>query len=166
MIHLIGIHEAVYKEFESNYIKTLIENKKNAVPASIDIYYDSNLTEQEEIVRTTIEWKIAKYTNYNPTIDNRDDRGEVKSLSFIATKQLLYFCSHDSNAIRLVEDAEKLETSLEEVFAIKPYEIIYYFVKNDVGDFEKLRLIYRYLYYLTNNDKNKSFVGRIYWENG
>lgn len=51
----IGIHEAVYKEFESNYIKTLIENRKNAVPASIYIYYDSNLTEQEEIVRTTIE---------------------------------------------------------------------------------------------------------------
>lgn len=149
----IGIHEAVYGEFESNSIKKLIENRKNDIPPSIYIYYDSNLTEQEQIVRATIESKIAKYTNYNPTIDNRDDRGEVKSLSYIATKQLLYFCSHDSNAIRLVEDAEKLETSLEEVSAIKPYEVIYYFVNNGIGDTEKLRYIYKYLYYLTKNDK-------------
>jgi len=149
----IGIHEAVYREFESNSIKTLIENKKNDIPPSIYIYYDSNLNEQEKIVRMTIESKIAKYTNYNPTIDNRDDRGEVKSLSYIATKQLLYFCSHDSNAIRLVEDAEKLETSLEEVFMIKPYEVIYYLVKNNIGYTEKLRIIYKYLYYLSKNDK-------------
>lgn len=150
----IGIHESVYKEFESSSIKNLIENKKKDIPPGIYIYYDSNLTEYEKIVRQTIEFKIAKYTNYNPTIDNRDDRGEVKSLSYIATKQLLYFCSHDSNAIRLVEDAEKLETSLEEVSAIKPYEVIYYFVKNGIGDVDRLRSIYKYLYYLTKNDKN------------
>lgn len=93
----IGIHEAVYKEFESNSIKKLIDSKVNDVLPSIYIYYDSNLSEQEEIVRSTIESKIAKYTNYDPIIDNRNDRGEVKSLSYIATKQLLYFCSHDSN---------------------------------------------------------------------
>lgn len=107
----IGIHDAVYREFESNSIKTLIENRKNDIPPSIYIYYDCDLNEQEQIVRNTIESRIAKYTNYNPAIDNRDDRGEVKSLSYIATKQLLYFCSNDSNAIRLVEDAERLETS-------------------------------------------------------
>lgn len=150
----IGIHEAVYKEFESNSIKKLIDSKVNDVLPSIYIYYDSNLSEQEEIVRSTIESKIAKYTNYDPIIDNRNDRGEVKSLSYIATKQLLYFCSHDSNAIRLVEDAEKLDTSLEQLSAIKPYEVIYYFIKNDIGDKEKLRFIYKYLYYLTKKDKH------------
>lgn len=150
----IGIHDAVYREFESNNIKALIENRKNDIPPSIYIYYDFHLNEQEQIVRATIESKISRYTNYNPTLDNRDDRGEVKSLSYIATKQLMYFCSHDSNAIRLVEDSEKLETSLEEVFTIKPYEVIYYFVKNGVGDADKLRAIYKYLYYLTKNDKN------------
>jgi hypothetical protein len=149
----IGIHDAVFREFESNNIKTLIENRKNDIPPSIYIYYDTDLNEQELIVRATIESKIAKYTNYNPTLDNRDDRGEVKSLSYIATKQLMYFCSHDSNAIRLVEDSERLETSLEEVFTIKPYEVLYYFVKNGIGDADKLRVIYKYLYYLTTNDK-------------
>ncbi|WP_252254739.1 hypothetical protein [Clostridium sp. ZBS12] len=119
----IGIHEAVYREFESNSTKTLIDNKKNDILPSIYIYFDSNLTEQEHIVRATIESKIAKYTNYNQTIDNRDDRGEVKSLSYIATKQLLYFCSHDSNAIRLVEDAGKLRYI---------YKSLYYLTKNDI----------------------------------
>ncbi|WP_286904841.1 hypothetical protein [Clostridium sp. UBA1652] len=95
----IGIHEAVYKEFESNSIKKLIDSKVNDVSPSIYIYYDSN-------------------------------------------------------AIRLVEDAEKLDTSLEQLSAIKPYEVIYYFIKNDIGDKEKLRFIYKYLYYLTKKDKH------------
>lgn len=86
-------------------------------------------------------------------MDNRDDRGEVKSLAYIATKGLLYFCSHDSNAIRLIEDAEKLETTLEEVNAIKPYEIIYYFVKRNIGNLNNLRSIYKYMYYQTQKDK-------------
>ena len=34
----IGIHDAVYREFESNNIKALIKNRKNDIPPSIYIY--------------------------------------------------------------------------------------------------------------------------------
>lgn len=152
----IGIHESVDKEFESSKIKKFLDSKKGEVPPSIIIYYDSDLEEREIIYRNTIESKIARYTNYNPTIDNRDDRGEVKSLSYIATKKLIYFCSHDSNAIRLVEDSEKLETGLEDITAIKPYEIIYHFIKNGIGNKDNLRSLYKYMYYLTKKDKAKN----------
>lgn len=81
------------------------------------------------MVRAAIESKIAKYTNYEPEKDNRDDRGEVKSLAYIATKELLYFCSPDSNALKLIDKAEEWDTNLEGVNAIRVYEIIYFLMR-------------------------------------
>lgn len=148
----ITIHEAVYGELHS-YSHTYIYTELKEPTPRITVLEDSKLTEPEKIVRDTIEEKIAKNTQYNPVIDNKDDRGEVKSLAYIATKGLPYFCSHDSNAIRLIEKADELDTNLQAVGAVKTYEIIYYLLRAGKGNAEGLRSMYRYMYHLTKSDK-------------
>lgn len=49
---------------------------------------------------------------------------------------------------------------------VKPYEIIYYFVRNNIGNTKNLKFIYKYLYYLTNKDKRinpswESFIEKM-----
>lgn len=46
-------------------------------------------------------------------LNNKNGRGELKALSYIAVKGLLYFASHDTNAIQLIEKAEKWNTGLD-----------------------------------------------------
>lgn len=150
----IIIHEAVYDEFQTKNIRDLVDENSNKIPPFIIIVKDSDLSENEEVTRKTIEAKISRHTQYEPEIDNKDDRGEVKSLSYISTKNLLYFCSQDANSIRLIEEAEKLETNLESVSALRMYEIIYYFILNNIGDKDHLRVLYRYMYYNTSSDKS------------
>ena len=72
----------------------------------------------EKVLRDSIEAKIYPHTNYEPNIDNKDDRGEVKSLSFIAAKGLLYFAAHDNNVVQLIEKAEEWSIRLDNVQAI------------------------------------------------
>lgn len=149
----VGIHEAVYGEFQSNNVKSFVDEQMQLNPPKARIYIDDALTEEEKILRTTIESSIAKNTNYNPKLDNSDDKGEVKSLAYIATKELLYFCSRDANAIRLIEDAPILNTCLENVSAIQPYEIMYYFWKNNMSNSKSIKLFYKYMYRLTEKEK-------------
>lgn len=37
--------------------------------------------------------------------------------------------------------------------AIRMYEIIYYFIKNSIGNSKELRILYKYMYYSTSLDK-------------
>lgn len=131
----------------------MVDENVNKQPQFITIVKDADLKPLEQSMRNAIEIKIARHTQYEPEIDNKDDRGEVKSLSYIAIKQLLYFCSQDANSIRLIEEAEKLETSLDNIFAIRMYEIIYYFIINNIGNKKDLRILYKYMYYSTKSDK-------------
>lgn len=149
----VGIHEAVYGEFKTNNVKIFVDEQLSIDKPTVLIYQDFKLTEEEKILRMTIEQAIAKNTNYKPELNNKDDKGEVKSLAYIATKNLLYFCSHDANAIRLIEDAEKLDTCLESVSAIQPYEIMYYFKKNGIGNLKAIKDLYKYMYRLTTKEK-------------
>lgn len=95
-------------------------------------------------------------TRYDPSLDNRDDRGEVKSLAFIAAKGLIYFAAHDSNAIQLIEKSEEWSTGLDNVRAIHMYELIFYLHREELGDKEGLRMLYRYQYYLTAKERNSN----------
>ncbi len=149
----LAIHEAVYNELISQDIKTFIQNKINAKPARIIIHKDSELDPIEQMLRNTIEAKIYPYTRYDPQINNRDDRGEVKTLAYIAVKGLIYFAAHDYNAIQLVENSKSWSTGLDTVQAIKVYEIIFflYVKKNHLR--KSLRMLYKYQYYLTKNEK-------------
>lgn len=150
----LAIHEAVQDELVSQDIKTFIQHKEGATPPQIIIHKDSELTDVEMMLRDSIEDKIFPLTQYDPHRDNRDDRGEVKTLSYIAVKGLLYFAAHDSNALRLVEMAESLSTGLDTVQAIKMYEIIFVLWAKTPSIRESLRMLYKYQYYLTEKEKS------------
>jgi hypothetical protein len=150
----LAIHKAVELEIVSgssfNYLN---EQKKYQYPLRLS---DSEFSQEEEYTRRSIEKKIAKYTMYEPEKDNADDRGEVKSLAYIATKGLLYFCSHDSKALQLVEKAEEWETNLENVSAVRFYEIIYYLLRMKMGPSKYLKAFYRLLYLMTTQEKREN----------
>jgi hypothetical protein len=86
-------------------------------------------------------------------LNNKDDRGEVKSLAYIATKGLLFFAAHDNNAIQLVEKSKEWSTGLDNVQAIKMYEIVYYLYTKKLAKAKDLRILYKYQYYLTKKEK-------------
>lgn len=149
----LAIHESVYDEITVvKSAKSYLDHQRETYDQPI-VLSDNDFSDLEEAARSTIESKIAKYTNYEPEKDNSDDRGEVKSLAHIATKGYLYFCSHDSNAIKLIEKAEDWDTNLEEVSAIRTYEILYYLHKSNPDLKEKIRAMYKYLYFATDSDK-------------
>lgn len=149
----LAIHESVYEELIGTALQSYVNTKRDSVPPGIMIHSDSSLNEMERILRDTIEMKISLHTKYDPLLDNKDDRGEVKSLSYIAVKGLLYFASHDNNAIQLIEKSEAWSTGLDNVQAIKMYELIYYLYKKNITDKKALKMLYKYQYYLTVNEQ-------------
>lgn len=149
----LAIHEAVYDELVLPSVQTYIQAIINGRPPRLVVHKDSTLTAEEKVLRDSIEEKIYPLTKYDPLLDNKDDRGEVKSLTYIAVKNLLYFAAHDSNAIQLIEKAEEWTTGLDNVQAIKLYELIFYLYKKNMGDKNDLRMLYKYQYYLTTQEK-------------
>lgn len=118
---LIAIHESVYDELVVANLREYVQALKDENPPRIIIHSDTTLNEVERILRDSIEEKIYPHTNYDPKLNNKDDRGEVKSLSYIAVKGLLYFAAHDNNALQLIEKAEEWSTGLDNVKAIQMY---------------------------------------------
>ncbi len=78
------------------------------------------------------------------------------SLSYIATKGFLYFATNDEGPIRLVESAERLETVLQDVSIVYLYEILYYLQRFGKCDSTGLKMMYKYHYYATPNEKKKN----------
>ena len=150
---MLAIHEAVYDELVFTTLREYVETLKTENPPKIMIHTDSSLTAVEKILRDSIEEKIYPHTNYDPKLNNKDDRGEVKSLSYIAVKGLLYFAAHDNNALQLIEKAEQWSTGLDNVKAIQMYELIFYLYAKNLGDKDSLRMLYKYQYYLTDHEK-------------
>lgn len=149
----LAIHEAVYDEFKLPSVKAYVDTKINNIPPRIIVHKDSSLTVEEHMLRNSIEEKIYPLTKYDPLLDNKDDRGEVKSLAYLAVKGLIYFATHDSNTIQLIEKAEEWTTGLDNVQVIKIYELIFYLYKTDKSDNKALRMLYKYQYYLTSREK-------------
>lgn len=163
---MIAIHEAVYDELVDTKLREYVEKLKKEIPPRVIIHSDSSLTNIEKLLRDSIEIKIYPYTNYEPKIDNKDDRGEVKSLSYIAVKGLLYFAAHDNNALKLIEKAEEWSTGLDNVKAIHMFELIYYLYLKKHGDKKALRMLYKYQYFLTDHEKRTNlewndFINRM-----
>lgn len=150
----LAIHESVYDELIGISPQHYVDTKRDITPPEIIIHKDSLLTEVEKILRDTIQSRIASHTKYEPLLDNKDDRGEVKSLSYIAVKGLLYFAANDNSAIQLVEKSEVWSTGLGNVQAIKIYELIYYLFRNDLADKTAMKMLYKYQYYLTEREKS------------
>lgn len=149
----LAIHEAVRDELISQSIKTFIQSKLDTIPPRLIIHTDSSLTHVEHMLRDSVEAKIFPHTLYEPQLNNRSDRGEVKTLSYIAVKDLLYFAAHDHNAIQLVEKAKLWSTGLDTIQTIKMYEIIFYLYANNLAIRKSLRMLYKYQYYLTDREK-------------
>ncbi|WHH59762.1 hypothetical protein [Petroclostridium sp. X23] len=152
----LAIHEAVYDELVLPSVRTYIDTNINNSPPRLTIHKDSSLTAEEYMLRNSIEEKIYPLTKYDPLLDNKDDRGEVKSLAYIAVKGLIYFATHDSNTVQLIEKAEEWMTGLDNVQVIKMYELIFYLYKTDKSENKALRMLYKYQYYLTSHEKQKN----------
>lgn len=152
----LAIHEAVYEEFVADSVKLYIDEKINYEPPKLTVHKDSSLSPEESVLRDTIEDLLSPQTNYSPLADNNADRGEVKSLSYMAVKGLLYFAAHDSNALQLIEKSESWNTGLDNVHAIKMYELIYYLLKKNKSDKDSLRMLYKYQYYLSSYERSSN----------
>ncbi len=149
----IAIHEAVYKEISNQisikeYIDAKIDEK------SIVLLEDRDLNSNQEYIRNTVEEKISQFTNYNPSIDNSKDRGEVKSISYAVAKNLIYFSTNDSNVISLI-NRNDLNPYLHSLGAIHVYEMIYVIRKID-GNSKILKGIYKLMYRLTKYEKSNN----------
>jgi hypothetical protein len=152
----LAIHESVYDELVADSVKVFADERKNENPPKLTIHYDSELSKAEEALRNTYISKIAVHSLYNPTRDNAKDRGEVKSLSFMAVKQFLFFAANDALPVRLIKDAAQLGTGLDDMQVVQMYELIYYLYKTDRYDKKALRILYKYQFYLTSGDKKSN----------
>ena len=90
--------------------------------------------------------KLALYSQYIPERDNAKDRGEVRSLSFMAVKKFLYFAANDTLHMNLIRKADAMEL-------LEMYDVIYYLYCTGRYSTEGLRLLYKYEYYLTKQEK-------------
>lgn len=166
----IAIHESVYDEISyKESIKSYVDEKINNSDGHIIILYDKDLTKEEELIRRTVEDKISIFTNYNASIDNRMDRGEVKSISFSIAKGYIYFSTNDSNVISLIERSE-LQTYLHSLGSIRLYELIYA-IKALHGNSNILKGLYKLMYNLTKNEKRinpdwTTFIDNCYSQYG
>ena len=149
----LAIHESVYDELVADSVKEYADEQTSCIPSKLRIHYDSELSGLEEALRNTYINKIAVHSLYNPTRDNAKDRGEVRSLSFMAVKQFLYFAANDALPVRLIKDAAKLLTGLDDMQIVQMYELIYYLYKTGRYDNKALRILNKYQYYLTAGDK-------------
>ncbi|MBQ8637855.1 MAG: hypothetical protein IJ468_01655 [Lachnospiraceae bacterium] len=125
----LAIHESVYDELVDERVRNYADEQKGSNPPKLEVHYDSELNSREDVLRNTYMNKIAVHSLYNPAIDNAKDRGEVRSLSFMAVKQFLFFAANDSLPVRLIKDAAKLNTGLDNMQIVQMYELIYYLYK-------------------------------------
>ncbi len=149
----LAIHESVYDELVYASRKGYADKQIYCVPSKLKVHYDSELSHSEVVLCNTYINKIAIHSRYNPTRDNAKDRGEVKSLAFMAVKKFLYFAANDALPVRLIRDSGKLKTGLGDMQIVQMYELIYYLYKMGSYDNRNLRILYKYQYYLTAGDK-------------
>lgn len=149
----IAIHESVYDELVEEKVKAYADEQSNSDPSKLKIYRDLELNNNEVALMNYYISKIAVHSKYDPVRDNKKDRGEVRSLSFMAVKQFLFFAANDSLPIRLIREAEKLNTDLVDLGIVQMYELIYYLYKCGKYNNSQLRILYKYQYYLSPADK-------------
>ncbi|MBE5841964.1 hypothetical protein SAMN02745247_01551 [Butyrivibrio hungatei DSM 14810] len=149
----LAIHESVYMELVDNKVKEYADMNVNDTPPKLKIYNNDQLNEEERSLFYANIDVLAQFSNYQPDLDNSDDRGEVHSLAYMAVKQYLYFSANDHLPIRLITKAEELETGLEHMRVLQMYEIIYILFVMKMSDTDGLRNLYKYMYYATRTDK-------------
>ncbi len=149
----LALHESVYEELVAASVKNYVDEQAKKEPPLLRIYRDVDLSEPEKAMMNTYIRKLAVHSLYDPGLDNSKDRGEVRSLSYMAVKEFLYFSAHDSLPIKLVKDADRLNTGLDNMSVVQLYELIYYLYQTEKYDNKGLRSLCKYLYFLTKNEK-------------
>ena len=76
-------------------------------PSRLRIYRDYELTTVEKTLLDYQIQKIAPYSGYIPERDNAKDRGEIRSLAYMAVKNYLYFAANDNLAMQLINKSEE-----------------------------------------------------------
>lgn len=127
----LAIHESVYNELVASAVKEYADAKQTESPSRLRIYSDAELTTIEHSLMETYISKLAEYSQYVPQLDNAKDRGEVKSLSFMAVKKFLYFAANDTLPKRLIREADELKTGLDDIELLEMYDVIYYLYRTD-----------------------------------
>ncbi|MCR4658652.1 MAG: hypothetical protein K5770_20845 [Lachnospiraceae bacterium] len=149
----LSVHESVYLELVASSLKQYADDHTKAEPPRLKIHYDSGLSTEEQALLNYFIDRLALHSQYDPDRDNAKDRGEVRSLSYMAVKGYLYFAANDELPIRLIKEADRLDTGLDDMGIIQMYELIYYLATTGKYDTKALRLLYKYQYYLSARDK-------------
>lgn len=149
----LAIHESVYRELVAETVKAYADKRQQEKQSRLRIYTDEELDETEQALMQAYIFKIARYSQYIPERDNAKDRGEVKSLSFMAVKKFMYFAANDTLPINLIRKADELHTGLDEMELLEMYDVIYYLYSQGKYSTDGLRLLYKYEYYLTKQEK-------------
>lgn len=152
----LAVHEAVYEELVADKVKEYADIQRFDIPPRLKIYTDSSLSITEHALMQTYIQKMAPYSKYIPEKDNKKDRGEIKSLAYIAVKGFPYFAANDSLPFHLVKNAVPLETGLEDIGLLQSYEIIYLLYSENSCNQKGLKALYKYQYRLTNQEKQQN----------
>lgn len=152
----LSLHETVYDELVADKVKLYAKEQSEAIPSKLKIYYDYELSNEEKAMLNYYIAKIAVHSLYDPHRDNAKDRGEIRSLSYMAVKQYLYFAANDVLPIRLIKESEKLGTGLDDLKIVQMYELIYYLCKTGKYNNRGLKILYKYQYHLTLGDKKSN----------
>ena len=149
----LSIHESVYDEFVQDNVKRYVDTKIFAESNPITVHYTKNMNVIEQSLMQTYVNLIAQHSQYIPARDNKKDRGEVLSLAYMAAKGFIYFSANDYLPIRLIQEAGPLKTGLDNMRIIQMYEMIYYLMKQNAGDKQTLKQLYKYMYRRTEREK-------------
>lgn len=152
----LSVHESVYDELVEGAVKAFADEKKGEIPTKLRVYKDSELTASEQNLLEMQILKLVPFSGYIPERDNAKDRGEIRSLAYMAVKQYLYFAANDTLPMQLICNAGQLETGLDDMGLLQSYEILYYLYKMGKYDSKGLKMLYKYQYYLTSREKTQN----------
>lgn len=147
----LAIHESVKAEFVETKAYSFVIEKE--FEHKLTEHHTSTLSPTEMGCFNSYVQKLAPFSEYLPERDNKKDRGEILSLSYMATKNYLFFAANDDLPRRLIEEAEKMNTGLDDMEFLHSYDVIYYLVQFGKYDKKELRKLYKYLYYMTDHEK-------------
>lgn len=154
----LAIHESVYHELVADAVKKYADERQSENPSRLRVYKDAELNEAEQALMQAYISKLAEYSQYIPEMDNAKDRGEVRTLSFMAVRRFLYFAANDTLPMNLIRKADELHTGLSEMELLEIYDVIYYLYCIGKYPAEGLRLLYKYEYYLTKQEKKTNLA--------
>lgn len=146
----ISIHEAVNdKEIVDDEARRFTDEQLQK--GKLKILKDSDLTTTQMVVRNAVESLISQSTNYNISRDNKDDRGEVKTLSYVAAVGSFYFSSRDDNALELLNTFSTKTNTLSNINPIRFFELIFFL--NHLNKKDYYKYLYKLCYYMTEEEK-------------